>query len=141
MGRHVRQLDLDFGELEDDLRLQEQLSSTRKEDRAPTVRLVEYSAFPRVSSKQRIRRGFTRDESTSGMCLGADHPEDCGALLRVVVRSVDGQPTLDTLARVVWCARREDDRFWMGLQVVPDANRKMQFARGVEGDFGLAETA
>ena len=63
MSRHVRQLDLDFGELEDDLRLQEQLSSTRKEVRAPTVRLVEYSAFPRVSSKQRLRMGFTRDEA------------------------------------------------------------------------------
>jgi hypothetical protein len=62
--------------------------------------------------------GFTRDCSASGICLGAERPEPVGSLLRVVVRDVDGRPTLESLARVVWCRPCADQSAWLGLSLV-----------------------
>ncbi len=62
--------------------------------------------------------GFTRDCSASGLCLGAGRPEPVGSLLRVVVRDVDGRPTLDSLARVIWCRSCADESAWLGLSLV-----------------------
>jgi hypothetical protein len=36
------------------------------------------------------------------MCLEVDRSVRIGSLLRLTLRSIDGRPALDTLARVVW---------------------------------------
>ena len=55
----------------------------RREPRRDTVRIVEYTRFPRVGPDRGPRIGFTRDISASGMCIGTEEPESVGALLRV----------------------------------------------------------
>lgn len=106
------------------------LRDSRNESRPEIVRLVEYAPFPRVARDSQQRIGYTRNENASGMCLGADHAETEGALLRVIVRGVDGRPILDSIARVVWCKPREnghlqDAGFWIGLALVADGRRQM----------------
>lgn len=123
MAAAMDQLPLDFdghgSESDFDVR------DARLESRPEVVRLVEYAPFPRVARDAQERIGYTRDENASGMCLGADRAETEGALLRVVVRDVDGQPTLDSIARVVWCKPRDNGRFWIGLALVADGRRQM----------------
>ncbi len=89
----------------------------RIEKREKVVRIVEYSAYPRVHRRHKRLVGFTRDESKSGMCIVAKEREKAGALLRVAVRSVDGGATREALARVVWCDGRNDGRYWVGLSL------------------------
>jgi hypothetical protein len=101
-------------------------TDSREQSRSEVVRLVEYSPFPRTSRDARKRIGYTRDEHASGLCLAVDRVENVGALLRVVVRSVDGRATLDSVARVVWCLPRDDGRFWLGLALVAKGRRTMQ---------------
>jgi hypothetical protein len=113
----------------------------RREARDRVVRMVEFTPFPRVASDLEKRVAFTRDESRSGMCLGTDSPEAVGDLLRVVVRGVDGQPTLDCLARVVWCAPRPEGRYWMGLSVVDEARPRMLKVRHARRQRLVAVTA
>lgn len=86
------------------------------------VRLVEYAPCPRVSLGQERRVGFTKDCSASGLCLGAERPEPVGSLLRVVVRDVDGRPTLDSLVRVIWCRPGADQGAWLGLSLVMEVH-------------------
>jgi hypothetical protein len=107
------------------------LDAVRSEARAPVVRAVEYTPFPRVSRDQRRRVGFTRDESSAGMSLVADSPESLGALLRVIVRGIDGRPALDCVARVVSCEERTDGRYWLGLARVADGRPRMRSVRPV----------
>ena len=108
--------------------------------RERVMRMVEYSPFPRVSPDPETRCGFTRDLSSSGMCLGTDHAEPVGAVLRAVVCGVDGRPTLECLARVVWRRRRVDGRWWLGLERVSEGRRLMKVRRTSHGRE-LAETA
>ncbi len=68
---------------------------------------MEYQPFPRASAAQGMRLGFTRDLSAAGMCLEVDRDQRVGSLLRLTVRSIDGRPTLEVLARVVWSAAAE----------------------------------
>lgn len=77
--------------------------ATRCKARRHEVRLVEYQPFPRASAAQGMRVGFTRDLSTAGMCLEVDREQRVGSLLRLTLRSIDGRPTLEALARVAWC--------------------------------------
>lgn len=93
-------------------------SPFRSEPRHDEVRIVEYTPFPRVAAGEAPRIGFTRDVSESGMCLGSDHPEAVGSLLRVVVRGVDGRPERPRVERVVWCRPAHDGRHWIGLERV-----------------------
>jgi hypothetical protein len=135
MAAAADQLPLDFGGHGSESGID--LRDDRREPRPEVVRLVEYAPFPRVSKDSQQRVGYTRaplallsdggeyDENASGMCLGADHAEAEGSLLRVIVRGVDGRPTLDSIARVVWCLPREDGRFWIGLALVADGRRQM----------------
>jgi len=55
----------------------------RREQRVDAVRSAEYTPFPRTRASQTPRRGFTRDVSPLGMCLGVDVPEQsarcCGS--------------------------------------------------------------
>ncbi len=91
---------------------------SRRERRQGLVRRVEYSAFPRVKADQRERTGFTRDVSPSGLCLRTDVAEPTGSLLRLVVRDVDGRPTLESLARVAWRRPTEEGTWWLGLALL-----------------------
>jgi hypothetical protein len=93
-------------------------SPFRDEPRREAVRIVEYTPFPRTDSGQQPRIGFTRDLSASGMCIGSDHPEAVGSLLRVVVRDVDGATARPCVERVAWCHATSDGRFWLGLDRV-----------------------
>jgi len=90
----------------------------RRERRQDLVRRVEYSPFPRVEADQRERTGFTRDVSPSGLCLRTDVAEPTGSLLRLVVRDVDGRPTLESLARVAWRRSTVDGAWWLGLTLL-----------------------
>ncbi len=87
----------------------------RGEARQDVVRIVEYTPFPRSAANQRQRVGFTRDVSDSGLCIGVDHAEPAGGLLRIVLRDLDGSALCDGIARVIWCTRERDGRHWHGL--------------------------
>lgn len=88
----------------------------RREPRRDTVRIVEYTRFPRVSPDPGPRIGFTRDISASGMCIGTDEAETVGSLLRVSVRDLEGRPSKPCIERVVWCSRNREGRHWIGLE-------------------------
>lgn len=93
----------------------------RRERREEVVRHVVYCPFPRASSEQRERVGFTRDLSPSGMCVRADAPEPVGSLLRVTLRSVEGRPRFESIARVCWAERTIDGACWLGLALLEEA--------------------
>ena len=96
-------------------------SPFRSEPRRDEVRIVEYTPFPRVAANEQARIGFTRDVSESGLCIGSDHPEAVGTLLRVLIRGSDGRPEPACIERVVWCRPAGDGRHWIGLERVTSA--------------------
>ena len=98
-------------------------AGVRRETREDTVRIVEYSRYPRGAADQQLRLGFTRDLSRSGMCIGVDRSEHVGALLRLCVREVDGRSPEPAVARVVWTSAERDGRFWLGLELLANAFR------------------
>lgn len=108
---------------------------TRRERRVDEVRSAEYTPFPRTRASQTPRRGFTRDISPLGMCLGVDEPERIGALLRIEVRQLDGQSIGATIGRVVWSEPTRDGRYWIGLDLLcePDGVRSKWHRRMLEG--------
>ena len=91
---------------------------SRCEERSQVVRIVEYTPYPRRTRDERQRVGFTRDVSSSGMCLAVENSEKPGTLLRVVDTDVDGNASADSLARVAWCVPRGSSRFWLGLDII-----------------------
>lgn len=94
----------------------------RREARRDTVRIVEYTRFPRVGPDPGPRIGFTRDLSASGMCIGTDEAEAVGTLLRVSIRDLDGRPSRPCIERVVWCRHARGGRHWIGLKRLTDTN-------------------
>jgi hypothetical protein len=94
------------------------LTPIRRERRVDEVRSAEYTPFPRTRADQTPRRGFSRDVSPLGMCLGVDVPEAIGALLRIEVKRLDGQSIGATIGRVVWCEPTRDGRYWIGLDLL-----------------------
>jgi len=90
----------------------------RREEREAVVRHVEYCRFPRVCADQRLRVGFTRDLSASGLCLRAEGPEPAGALLRVALRRIDGRREREGIARVAWSRPVGDGTYWLGLALL-----------------------
>jgi hypothetical protein len=107
----------------------EEWDGVRAEKRERVVRIVEYSPYPRTFRDQRRQVGFTRDESTSGMCILVDERQRSDEILRIAVRSVDGQSSLDALARVAWCEGRSDGRYWVGLELMERGVRRMRKVR------------
>jgi hypothetical protein len=71
-----------------------------------------------MERNQRRMTAFVRNESLSGLCLVSDQNESVGSWLRVGVQAVDGFPTKDTLARVVWTREQPDGRHWLGLSLM-----------------------
>jgi PilZ domain len=90
----------------------------RREPREETVRLAEFAPFPRVRRDQRWQGGLTRDLSATGACIQTEEAPPVGSLLRVIVRSVDGRPTAESIARVVWCQALGPGRVRLGLETV-----------------------
>ncbi len=107
----------------------------RREVRVDAVRSAEYTPFPRTRANQTPHRGFTRDVSPLGMCLGVDAPERIGALLRIEVRKLDGQSIGATIGRVVWYQPTRDGRHWIGLDLLcePDGVSSKWHPRMLEG--------
>jgi len=97
---------------------QGRFAPVRREERVVAIRSAEYTPFPRTHASETPRRGFTRDASPLGMCLGVDLPEPVGALLRIEVRELDGRPIGATVGRVVWCRATRDGRYWIGLDLL-----------------------
>lgn len=93
----------------------------RREAREDTVRIVEYSRYPRDAAERRRHRGFTRNLSETGMCIGVGRPERVGALLKLCIRDVDGLRPEPIIARVVWARSEPDGRCWLGLERISDA--------------------
>jgi len=93
-------------------------SPIRRERRVDEIRVAQYTPFPRENASQQPRVGFTRDVSGLGMCLGVDDPEPIGTLLKIDVRSLDGQSMGASIARVVWCTGSRDGRHWIGLDLL-----------------------
>lgn len=91
--------------------------------RQDEVRIAKYWRFPRERSDQLPRIGFTRDVSLLGMCLGVDHAEPVGVLLRVDLRSLDGESMGASIARVAWCKDACNGRQWLGLDLLCDIGR------------------
>jgi hypothetical protein len=94
----------------------------RREIRRDEVRSAEYTPFPRIRAEQRPRVGFTRDISPLGMCLGVDVPENVGSLIRIEVRRLDGRSIGATIGRVAWCSSTRDGRYWLGLDLLCEAD-------------------
>jgi hypothetical protein len=96
----------------------------RREPRHETVRVVEYTRFPRLSPDAEPSLGFTRDLSRTGLCIGADRGEEVGALLRLSVRDFAGRNGEPVVARVVWTQEARDERHWIGLALLANAERE-----------------
>jgi len=90
----------------------------RREARSEKVRIVEYACFPRVAPNPRLRLGFTRDVSESGMCLGVDRRESVGSLLRLSLRDIEGRTQEACVGRVRWTSEERDGRYWLGLELL-----------------------
>ena len=93
----------------------------RSEARKETLRIVEYSHFPRVAQQPQQRVCFTRDLSQSGLCLGVDECEPVGSLLRLCVRNVDGRREAASVGRVAWTSAERDGRYWLGVELLARA--------------------
>jgi hypothetical protein len=115
----MSQLSLDFERPESTPRLQ----AVRKARRVATVRLAEFAPFPRVRRDEHWSLGFTLDLSSQGACLRAKEAAPVGSLLRVIVRGVDGRPTLDMIARVTWETRGRFGEVRMGLAFLASRSR------------------
>jgi hypothetical protein len=120
MQNGTSQLSLDFGRPEGTPGSR----PVRKARRVATVRLVELAPFPREHRDERWAVGFTLDLSSQGACLRTKESAPVGSLLRVIVRGVDGRPTLDTIARVTWEARGRFGEIRMGVEFVATRSRR-----------------
>jgi len=125
MFEGTSQLSLDFGRTESTPGLQ----AARRARRVATVRLVEFAPFPRERRDEQWGVGFTLDLSSQGACLRTKEAAAVGSLLRVVVRGVDGRPTLDSIARVVWHARGSFGEVRMGVSMLASRTRRPIRAR------------
>ena len=103
----------------------------RLDSRERVVQVVEYSHYPRRLASENRRIAYTQDRSEGG--LGLDLPERVrpGELLQVTVRDIDGDGSVDGLARVVWCRETEGGRARAGLSILrEDGQRRMMRVRG-----------
>ena len=117
----------------------------RKEKREHVFRVAEYSLYPRSRREQRRLSGFIRNESRSGLCLVSKQTEGVGSCLRIGLQGVDGIPTRDVLARVVWAQPQTDGRHWLGLTLldqVPSTQTeaiRTSFSRGDQNEASRPE--
>ena len=103
----------------------------RLEARQSTVHVVEYSRYPRRLASENLKVAYTQDRSETG--LGLDLPERVtpGELLHVAVRDIDGEISVEGLARVVWCRANDDGRARAGVAILrEEGERPMMRVRG-----------
>lgn len=112
--------------------------TARRVRRDATVRLVEYAPFPRVHRDQQWRHGFTLDLSSRGLCVRTKAVAPIDSLLRIIVRSVDGRPFLDAVARVAWIARTPQAPPRMGLEIVASRDRRPVTVPAADGGTVIA---
>jgi hypothetical protein len=101
--------------------------------RRERVRLVELTPFPRRSREEGTFHGFSRNDSECGICVVTEQATAVGALLRVVVRGIDGRAEQRRVARVIWTAPHDDRRQRLGLAFIADEAqiRRMRTVRPV----------
>jgi hypothetical protein len=58
------------------------------------------------------------------MCIRVDTSERVGSLLRVTLREVDGQPRLESIARIAWSSPTIDGAYWVGLSLLKPGRRQ-----------------
>jgi hypothetical protein len=75
------------------------------------------------------------------MCVRIDTPEPVGSLLRVTLREVDGRPSLEGIARIVWSSPTIDGGHWIGLALLEPGRRQPIPARRPRGAASPAEAA
>jgi hypothetical protein len=97
----------------------------QRHTRTESLRLIDYSPFPRVDVDQGPRMGLSLNESDSGLCVAVDNSVKVGSLLRILIRGVDGRPARDVVTRVVWCKTDKDGRMRAGLAFLREGRASM----------------
>jgi hypothetical protein len=101
----------------------------RRQERRCILRMVDFSPFPRASANEQAGTGFAKNESASGLCIAVESVQTVSALLRVLVRGVDGTPTRDAIARVAWCRPQQEGGFHVGLELMRESSPRMLMVR------------
>ena len=94
-------------------------------ERHESIRLIDYSPFPRARLDRGPRAGLSINESETGICIAASERIEQGELIRVLVRGIDGRPVRDVVARVVWCRPSDDGRYRVGLALLREGKPRM----------------
>lgn len=96
----------------------------RSEPRQQTVHVVEYSRYPRRSPDDTRRVAYTQDRSATGLGLDLGERLFPGELLQITLRDIDGEHSIDGLARVVWCREAADGRAHAGLAMMREKGER-----------------
>jgi hypothetical protein len=139
MSGNREQLNLDLGARLS--RIPAECQVERRQERRTILRMVDYSPFPRACVDEQVRSGFAKNESVTGLCIAVESAQAMGSLLRVVVHGVDGKPTRDAIARVVWCHAQPDGHFHAGLELLREGARRMLMVRPDRSREEVAITA
>jgi len=98
--------------------------ATRRESREQTVNIVEYSRYPRRLANEGRRVGYTQDRSETGLGLDLSERVWPGELLQVTLRDIDGNVSVDGLARVVWCREAGEGRSRAGVSMLRERGER-----------------
>lgn len=93
--------------------------------RTESLRLIDYSPYPRMDLEHGPKIGMSLNESDTGLCIVLGEEIEAGSMLRIVVRGVDGRPTHDMVTRVVWCKPNQDGRIRAGLAYLREGRARM----------------
>ncbi len=96
----------------------------RSEPRERVVHVVEYSRYPRRLADEERRVGYTQDRSKSGLGLDLSERVCPGELLQITLRDIDGNVSVDGLARVVWCREADDGRAHAGVSMLRERGER-----------------
>lgn len=96
----------------------------RREPRERIVQVVEYSRYPRRLANEERRIGYSQDRSATGLGLDLRERVWPGELLQVTLRNIDGNVSLDGLARVVWCREVRGGRCHAGLSMLREKGER-----------------
>jgi hypothetical protein len=98
--------------------------SRRAEHRERTVRVVEYSRYPRRLANEGRHVGYSQDRSASGLGLDLSERVWPGELIKVTLRDIDGTVAVDGLARVVWCREKANGRAEAGVSMLRESGER-----------------
>lgn len=80
-----------------------------------SIRIAHYSPYPRVTSDQRVQSGVVRWRG-SELLLATAVEAPVGELLRVDIDDIEGESSVESLARVTRCAPRQDGGYDLALE-------------------------